>query len=103
MLCKGVVDKLSPRSNAHRSDLVNRTVMVIILQYINTSNQQVVHLKRTHVKCHLYLNEAGEKKELLRDFPFLLLCSTSNTFNTLPNPIKLSNVNSTYHIHQATP
>lgn len=35
---------------------------VIILQYINASNKQVVHFNLHNIICQLHLNKAGEKK-----------------------------------------
>lgn len=42
-------------------ELLDNTVVLIILQFINESNQHSVHRKLTQCMCQLYLSKDGKK------------------------------------------
>lgn len=45
-------------------EVLDNTLMAIILQYVSVSNQHIIHLH--NVRSRLYLNKAGEKKKQRR-------------------------------------
>ena len=51
---------------------VDYITAVIILQYINVSNQQAVHLKLHNVICQLCLSKAGKKYKIAETGNWLL-------------------------------
>lgn len=48
-------------ANCDKMKVAANTMMVIILQHINASNQDSAHLKLYNVMCSLYLKKLGGK------------------------------------------
>lgn len=52
-------------ADCDKMKMAANTLMVIILQHINASNQDTAHLKLYNVMCSLYLKKARGQKYLL--------------------------------------